>query len=221
MEEEQVSTNFLIFSQSFVASLLWHQRQKQVDRASPLQIWMTEFSHLYSHHLCDFTQYLPLPLNSISRRGKYATLWPGTMSFFVWGKVLPNSEATCWYFIWFYLATKCNYFPVTEDLNVQRLELNKYCHSSGLQPSSRRGGKTKNAQGRNWGVSSVCLPVCPEDLFGPQVESKLKLSKAGAATEKEMRQEMFSWSVGEDGWKEGGIKNGQHGRALQRKAVFW
>lgn len=95
---------------------------------------------------------------------------------------------------------------MTEHLNVQRLELNKYCHSSGLQPSSRRGGKAKNAQGRRWGVSSVCLPVCPEDLFGPQVESKLKLSKAGAATEKEMRQEMFSWSVGEDGWKEGGIK---------------
>lgn len=69
MEEEQVSTNFLIFSQSFVASLLWHQRQKQVERASPLQIWMTEFSHLYSHHLCDFTQYLPLPLTTLAGGG--------------------------------------------------------------------------------------------------------------------------------------------------------
>lgn len=55
---EQTSTGFLVFSRSFVASLLWYQRHTRVHRVCLLRVWTTEFAHLFSHHLCEFTHSL-------------------------------------------------------------------------------------------------------------------------------------------------------------------
>lgn len=109
---------------------------------------------------------------------------------------------------------------MTEDLNVPRLELKKYCTILSCSLAMEEEGRSRSPQGRSWGGLLSTQQIC----LGHKVrvsQCKLELSKAGASTEDEVGQQVFSWSVGEDGWKEGRrtkmLGTGEHCR---KKVMF-